>query len=108
MGLNTMEKQDIITLSELERIAAKVDSIARPLDFDACELPLDEHEWRIVRAMEKVGRLALHNDFKRVHNKINNHHHVTLNVVDGITFRENGSKVPAKSSAYEDGACVKG
>lgn len=88
-----MEKQDIITITDLERIADKIGAMRRPLDFDTCNVELDERETRIVNAIGKVSRMGLHGEFKILNGKIKNHHHVTLSLGDGVTFRENGSRV---------------
>lgn len=89
-----MKNEDTLTVADLERIAEKIDGMERPLDFNNCHIDLDEKEERIVAALGKVGRMSLHGEFTRLNGKIMNHHHVTLGVADGVTFRENGNAVP--------------
>lgn len=96
-----MSKEDTITLSELEQIAEKINSIQRPLDFGSCIVPLDEREDRIAKALGTIGRYALHNEFKRMNDKILNHHHVTLNMVDGVQYRKNDCSIPSADPAFE-------
>lgn len=97
-----MTNQDTITLTELENIATKIDNMERPLDFDHSDIGLTERENRIVKAMGSINRMGLHNEFKRLNNKIMNHHHVTLGVVDGINFRNNGSVIHSERSVFEN------
>lgn len=89
-----MEKDDTITLTELERIAEKIGAMERAYDFESCDVELDQREARIVKALTQVGRMALHNEFKHLNDKIMNHHHVTLSPNHGIRFRKNGSTIP--------------
>jgi hypothetical protein len=86
-------EHDMITLTELEAIARKINNLPRPLDIQASPLDLTVKERRIVTAVGVVNRLASFNDFKRLNDKIKNHHHVTLNVTDGIEFREKVKRV---------------
>lgn len=88
-----MTNYDMITLTELEQIAEKIDGMKRILDFDGCDVGLNERESRIVKAIGKVSRMGLHAEFRRLNHKINTHHHVTLNTADGIIFRDNGNSV---------------
>lgn len=81
---------DMITLSDLESIAKKVNELPRPLDIQAHDVGLNERELRILTAFRTVSQLALFNDFQRVNNRIKSHHHVVLSVEDGIEFRANG------------------
>lgn len=92
-NLDTSEDNDIIRLSDFESIAEKIKGMPRVFDLQAYQLDLTEKEQRIVSALEIVAKVSLFNEFKHLKDKINNHHHVSLSVSDGVKFRENGNRI---------------
>lgn len=88
-----MPEDDIIRLSDLEAIADKINQLPKPYDIQKHQLDLTDRERRLVNAIATVSRVSLFNDFKRLNDKIKNHHHVVLSVEDGIEFRENGNRM---------------
>lgn len=83
----------MISLSQLESIAQKFNSLERPNDFLTVDIGLTQEEHYLLNLFRIVMNAALFNELKVIHDKIRNHHHVTLSVEDSRDFRKNGNRV---------------
>ena len=74
-------------------IADKLRKAPRPMEYYAFDPGFKEDELEVLNHMREVCKYLLWEELKRLNDRINNHHHVTLNLSDGYKFRDNGNRV---------------
>ena len=92
-----MEDYKIVSTHRLQEMVRKIEA-----SHGTSYKPVfDEDEEELFESLRPLVKFMIQDELNRLDQKIRNHHHITLSVGDGISYKENGMQIVESTDDQE-------